>query len=81
MREMRVQSLGWEDALEKERLSDFTSFFLYYMPGAYVKYFIGFSLVSSHKSLMRSLLVFLDFDEESKAQRVKLFKVTQLINY
>ena len=51
------------------------------MPGAYVKYFIGFSLVNSHKSLMRSLLVFLDFDEESKAQRVKLLKVTQLINY
>ena len=61
MRETRVQSLGWEDPLEKERLSDFTfflSFFLYYMPGAYVKYFIGFSLVNSHKSLMRSLLVF-----------------------
>ena len=49
------------------------------MPDAYVKYFIGFSLVNSHKTLMRSL-VFLDFDEESKVQRVKGHTANKLLD-
>lgn len=41
----------------------------YYMPGAFGEYCMCIGLVNSHKSLMRSILVFLGFDEESKVQR------------